>query len=130
MSAHLRKHFRKLRQALRQENLSDADLHRLRLRMKKVSDIGRLTKPLYPGGRRRRFIDRLAKAQETLGKRQDAVVGRQLAAELGTHAPEVAQKAIAAIIERETARIAKQTGRFEAKSPRLFGLKTFWRKAV
>lgn len=130
MAGYLRKHFRKLLRALRQGGLSDSEMHRLRLRMKKVSDIGRLAKLLYQGDRRDRFIDRLGKLQETLGKRQDAVVGRQLAAELGKLAPEATQKAIAAIVARETARIAKQTDRFKAKSSRLFRLKTFWRKAV
>ena len=128
MAGYLRKHFRKLLQALRQGAMSDAELHRLRLRMKKVSDIGAFAKPLYRGARRRRFMRRVAHLQTSLGQRQDAVVARRLAMELGEGAPDAARRAIAIIVEAETSRIAEQTGRFEATSARLFRLKTFWRK--
>jgi CHAD domain-containing protein len=128
MAGYLRKHFRKLLQALRQGAMSDAELHQLRLRMKKVSDIGAFAKPLYRGARRRRFMRRLAKLQTSLGQRQDAVVARRLAMELGEGAPDAARRAIAIIVEAETSRIAEQMGRFEATSARLFRLKTFWRK--
>lgn len=130
MAGYLRKNFRKLLQALRQGAMSDAELHRLRLRMKKLSDIGAFAKPLYRGARRRRFMRSLAKLQTSLGQRQDAVVARRLAMELGEGAPDAARRAIAIIVEAETSRIAEQTGRFEATSARLFRLKKFWRKSA
>ena len=130
MAGYLRKHFRKLLQALRQGALSDAELHKLRLRMKKVSDIGLFAKPLYRGARRRRFMRRLAKLQASLGQRQDAVVARRLAMELGESAPDAAQRAVAILVGAETGRIAEQTARFDAASARLFRLKRFWRKSA
>jgi len=130
IAGYLRTHFRKLLQALRQGVSSDLEMHRLRLRMKKVSDIGQLAKPLYRGARRRRFMRRLAKLQTSLGQRQDAVVARQLAMGLGKTAPEAAQRAIAAIVGAETLRIAEQAARFDATCARLFRLKRFWRKTA
>jgi CHAD domain-containing protein len=130
MAGYLRAHFRKLLQGLRQGGLSDLEMHRLRLRMKKVSDIGELAKPLYRGARRRRFMRRLSKLQASLGQRQDAVVARQLALVLGKLAPEAAQRTIAAIVGAETTRIAEQASRFDATCARLFRLKRFWRKSA
>ena len=130
LSSYLYRQHRKLLKGLKRGSLSDSGMHRLRLRMKKVADIAELAKPLYRGARRRRFMSRLSKLQSSLGKRQDAVVARQLAAGLGRSAPQSAQATVGAIAESERTRIACQASRFAAVCDRLLRVKTFWRKTA
>ena len=130
MASYLRLQYRKLLKALRQDGSSDEKMHKLRLRMKKIGDIGELAELLYRGARHRRFMKCLSKLQSSLGKRQDAVVGRQLAILLGKAAPQAAQKAIAVIVGLETTRIAERTISFASATARLLRLKTFWRKSA
>jgi len=81
----------------RHDTLSEADLHRLRIRAKNLRYVTEFFQSLFRKKRAAAYIDSLRELQDVLGTLNDAVVNRVLLEELGQRGAENkrAQKAIA-----------------------------------
>lgn len=77
-----RRHRRLVRLGGAHADLSEAELHRLRLLAKKLRYAGHAFASLYRGKRVEKYLAQLGAIQDHLGSLNDAVVGRHLLAEL------------------------------------------------
>ncbi|TDQ81441.1 inorganic triphosphatase YgiF [Dongia mobilis] len=77
-----RRHRRLLRLGGAHADLSETDLHRLRLLAKKMRYAAQAFASLYPDKRTERYVGQLGAIQDHLGSLNDAVVGRQLLVDL------------------------------------------------
>jgi len=64
------------------QELSDSDLHRLRILVKKLRYLVGFFQPIYEGRRARAYAEALAQIQDCLGAVNDAVMGRQILREI------------------------------------------------
>jgi inorganic triphosphatase YgiF len=77
-----KRHKRLLRLGGAHAELSETDLHRLRLLAKKMRYAGQAFASLYPDRKTERYIGQLGAIQDHLGSLNDAFVGRQLMVDL------------------------------------------------
>jgi CHAD domain-containing protein len=86
--------FKKVRRLGRHlAELDEADLHRLRIRIKKLRYCGEFFRALYPERAARPFLENVAALQDSLGYLNDQVTARTLIAELNEAAEAKGRKA-------------------------------------
>lgn len=107
------------------EHLDAAALHAIRLRAKRMRYVAEVFAPLYPGKATRRFMRRLARLQDRLGRLNDSAVADALLATLGAGA---AGRAHAAGLVRGflAARSGDARGRIARAWQRFHRLEPFW----
>ena len=66
-------------------DLPEAELHRLRLKAKRLRYAAEVFAPLFPGGQARQFLKRVAALQDALGRLNDGVVAAELMHALADH---------------------------------------------
>jgi len=126
----LAKRHRRLRKLGRRENLSEGELHRLRLLAKKMRYVADFFRSLYGPKATADYIAALSELQDRLGSLNDAVVTDMLLAELDQGSAETpAGRAMALVkgwqargVEAEMDAFAGVWRQFERKKP-------FWRKS-
>lgn len=131
----LQRRYRKIAKADGHDEMSEDELHRLRLRVKKLRDLTDFAKPFYAkplrdGRRHGRFAKRLNALQGELGALQDATVARDMIRALAVGMPAAAQDAAGFVAERQARIVAKQRRRSAAAWADFAELKKFWRKAL
>jgi CHAD domain-containing protein len=129
LTAALQSRYRKIAKADRHDERSEEELHRLRLRVKKLRDLVDFARSFYAGRRLSRFAKRLGVLQNELGALQDAAVARDLIGALAADAPAAAQEAARTVADRQAAFIAKQRGGCAEAWAALVELKRFWRRS-
>lgn len=129
------KRYRKLTKlADRFNELSEDEMHDVRLRAKKLRYAAEFFRPLYPAKSTRKFIKTLVDIQDTLGSLHDAVVGRDLLKVLKSPSQADGQGARSPALERaagvaagfQAARISDDIRRFGEVWPRFAKIKKFW----
>lgn len=127
----LAKRHRRLRKLGRRENLSEGELHRLRLVAKKMRYVAEFFRSLYGSKPAGGYIAALSELQDRLGSLNDAVVTDMLLAELGAGLEDSAaiDRGMALVrgwqarsVESEMGAFAEVWRRFERRKP-------FWRKS-
>lgn len=131
----LDKRHRKLTKlAHRFDELSEDEMHEVRLRAKKLRYAAEFFRPLYPVKHTRKFIKTLIDIQDTLGSLHDAVVGRELLTVLkscgegdsrGSRSPAL-ERAAGVAAGFQAARITDDIRRFGEVWPRFAKIKKFW----
>ena len=107
------------------EHLDTKALHAIRLRAKRMRYVAEVFAPLYPGKATRRFMRRLARLQDRLGRLNDSSVADALLAEMGAgaggraHAAGLVRGFLAAGSRGARGRIARAWARFHQ-------LERFW----
>jgi CHAD domain-containing protein len=105
------------------EHLDTKTLHAIRLRAKRMRYVAEVFAPLYPGKATRRFMRRLARLQDRLGRLNDSSVADALLAEMraGTggraHAAGLVRGFLAAGSRGARGRIARAWARFHRLEP-------------
>jgi inorganic triphosphatase YgiF len=110
------------------QELAPPELHRLRIRLKRLRYAGELLGGLYPGRRRERYLERLPELQDLLGRLADVATAQRLLAGLLERVdpdsrPACARAAgfvggwAAAGAARATRRLVRLWGRFAAARP-------------
>lgn len=105
------------------EHLDPEALHAIRLRAKRMRYVAEVFAPLYPGKATRRFMRRLARLQDRLGRLNDSSVADALLAELGAgaggraHAAGLVRGFLAARSRGARGRIARAWQRFHRLEP-------------
>lgn len=112
--------------------LSESELHRLRLLGKKTRYAVEFFRELFPRKAAKRYHAGLVEIQETLGSLNDAVVSRQLIAELerrmAASAPALTPRAVGVVLGWQAACIDRDIGRFRDVWDRFYAIKPFWTK--
>jgi inorganic triphosphatase YgiF len=118
--------------------LSDGDLHRLRIMVKKLRYAVGFFEPLYRGKRCNAYVAAVGKLQDSLGAVNDAVVGRQLLREFAGSLKNESGEPVAAIenLERALGLVAGWQARgieaerqsFEGLWDEFAGARRFWTK--
>jgi CHAD domain-containing protein len=146
----LGKRYRKLMKLGERRDLAEREMHELRLRAKKLRYAVDFFRSLYRNKRARRFVKALGALQDRLGSLQDAVVGRDLVAQIDTPPFVLSQgrsavssardkvstavrplgRAAAMVIGFQLARIIDDVRRFKDLWSQFAELKGFWRKTV
>jgi triphosphatase len=105
------------------EHLDPEALHAIRLRAKRMRYVAEVFAPLYPGKATRRFMGRLARLQDRLGRLNDSSVADALLAEMGgggggrAHAAGLVRGFLAAGSRGARGRIARAWARFHRLEP-------------
>jgi triphosphatase len=105
------------------EHLDAAALHAIRLRAKRMRYVAEVFAPIYPGKTTRRFMRRLARLQDRLGRLNDSSVADGLLGELGAaagaraHAAGLVRGFLAARSGGARGRIAQAWARFHRLEP-------------
>jgi triphosphatase len=105
------------------EHLDAAALHAIRLRAKRMRYVAEVFAPIYPGKATRRFMRRLARLQDRLGRLNDSSVADGLLGELGAtagaraHAAGLVRGFLAARSGGARGRIARAWARFHRLEP-------------
>jgi triphosphatase len=105
------------------EHLDPEALHAIRLRAKRMRYVAEVFAPLYPGKATRRFMRRLARLQDRLGRLNDSSVADALLAEMGAgaggraHAAGLVRGFLAAGSRGARGRIARAWARFHRLEP-------------
>jgi triphosphatase len=105
------------------EHLDTTALHAVRLRAKRMRYVAEVFAPLYPGKATRRFMRRLARLQDRLGRLNDSSVADTLLADLGAggggraHAAGLVRGFLAAGSRGARGRIARAWARFHRLEP-------------
>jgi CHAD domain-containing protein len=105
------------------EHLDPKSLHAIRLRAKRMRYVAEVFAPLYPGKATRRFMRRLARLQDRLGRLNDSSVADALLAEMGAgsggraHAAGLVRGFLAAGSRGARGRIARAWARFHRLEP-------------
>ena len=105
------------------EHLDAAALHAIRLRAKRMRYVAEVFAPIYPGKATRRFMRRLARLQDRLGRLNDSSVADGLLGELGAgaggraHAAGLVRGFLAAHSGGARGRIARAWQRFHRLEP-------------
>ena len=145
----LGKRYRKLMKLGERRDLAEREMHELRLRAKKLRYAVDFFLSLYRNKRARRFVKALGALQDRLGSLQDAVVGRDLVAQIDrppfvssqgrsavsstrgkTTAFRPLSHAAAMVVGFQLARIIDDVRRFKDLWSEFADLKGFWRKTV
>jgi inorganic triphosphatase YgiF len=131
-AAILQKHHRRMRkQGGRHAELSEPELHRLRIIGKKLRYNAEFFRDLFPKRGRRPYLEQLTMIQETLGSLNDAAVGRglirQLEERLAERAPALAGRAIGLVLGWQAARVAHDLGRIGGVWDGFVELSPFWK---
>ncbi|MFO1057660.1 MAG: CHAD domain-containing protein [Dongiaceae bacterium] len=134
-AALLQKHHRRMRkQGGRHAELSEPELHRLRIIGKKLRYNGEFFRDLFPKRGRRSYLDQLNLIQETLGSLNDAAVGRglirQLEERLAERAPALAGRAVGLLLGWQAARVDADLGRIGGVWDAFVELGPFWRDSA
>ncbi len=112
--------------------LSESELHRLRILGKKTRYAAEFFRELFPRKAAKRYHVALVEIQETLGSLNDAVVSRQLIAELerrlAVTAPALTPRAVGIVLGWQAARIDRDIARFRAVWERFLEIRPFWPK--
>lgn len=138
----LEKRYRKLRKlGGRFAELSEAEMHEVRLRAKTLRYAAEFFVPIYAGKGSKKFIHALTEIQDTLGSLHDAIVGRELLTTVGSpvragkeqsgearRTPGL-ERAMGVAAGFQAARIAGDKRRFASVWPRFRKLKKFWQAA-
>lgn len=127
-----RRHKRMRKYGGRHAELSESELHRLRILGKKTRYAVEFFRELFPRKATRRYHAALVEIQETLGSLNDAVVSRQLIAELerrmAVSVPALTPRAVGIVLGWQAACIDRDVERFGAVWDRFRAAKTFWPK--
>ena len=105
------------------EHLDAAALHAIRLRAKRMRYVAEVFAPIYPGKATRRFMRRLARLQDRLGRLNDSSVADGLLGEIGAgaggraHAAGLVRGFLAARGGGARGRIARAWARFHRLEP-------------
>lgn len=110
--------------------LSEAELHRLRILCKKIRYAAEFFRELFPRKAVKRYHAALVDIQETLGSLNDAAVSRQLIAEverrMAVHAPALTPRAVGVVLGWQAACIDRDVARFRDVWERFHETKPFW----
>jgi inorganic triphosphatase YgiF len=130
----LAKRYRRLRKlGGKYADLAEQDLHQLRLQGKKLRYAAEFFRDLYPGKPTKRFIAAIADVQDHLGSLNDALVSRDLLAELGRRLSKsedagVAAHALGIVQGWQAARIDRDLRELRRIWKQFRGLEPFWEK--
>jgi inorganic triphosphatase YgiF len=112
--------------------LSESELHRLRILGKKMRYATEFFRELFPRKVVKRYHAALVEIQETLGSLNDAVVSRQLIAalerRLAVSVPALTPRAVGVVLGWQAACINRDIDRFRAVWDRFHDTKPFWPK--
>ena len=133
-SAILHRRHRRLRKfGGKRADMSEAELHRLRLMAKKQRYVGEFFRELYPRKATGKYIAALAAIQDALGSLNDALVSRHLVEELERFladapslGPTAAARGAGMILGWQAARIAEDMGKVAGVWKSFLGRKAFW----
>lgn len=127
-----RRHKRLRKYGGKHAELREAELHRLRLLTKKMRYATEFFRELFPRKAAKRYHAALVEIQETLGSLNDAVVSRQLIAELerrmALSAPALAPRAAGVVLGWQAACINRDLQRVGAVWEDFVAAKPFWPK--
>lgn len=125
-----RRHKRLRKYGGRHADLTESELHRLRLLGKKMRYAVEFFRDLYPRKAVKRYHTALVEIQETLGSLNDAAVSRQLVVELerrmASSAPALTPRAVGLVLGWQAARIDGDLRRFGEVWARFADAKPFW----
>jgi inorganic triphosphatase YgiF len=125
-----KRHKRMRRYGGKRAELSESELHRLRLLCKKTRYAVEFFRELFPRKAVKRYHAALVEIQETLGSLNDAAVSRQLIAELerrmAASVPAQTPRAVGIVLGWQAACIDRDIGRFRAVWDRFHAAKPFW----
>jgi len=114
-------------------DLSEPELHRLRLMAKKQRYVAEFFREVYPRKATGKYIDALARIQDVLGPLNDALVSHHLIEELErfladvpSHGPTAAARGAGVILGWQAARIAQDLRRVPGVWKDFLGQKPFW----
>ena len=133
-SAILHRRHRRLRKfGGKRANMSEAELHRLRLMAKKQRYVGEFFRELYPRKATGKYIAALAGIQDVLGSLNDALVSRHLVEELERFladvpslGPTAAARGAGVILGWQAARIAEDISKVSGVWKGFLKRKAFW----
>ncbi len=133
-AAILRRRHRRLRKfGGKRADLSETELHRLRLMAKKQRYVGEFFRELYPRKATGKYIAALAAIQDVLGSLNDALVSRHLVEELERYLAEVpdlgpsaAARGAGIILGWQAARIAEDRSKVAGIWKNFLARKIFW----
>jgi inorganic triphosphatase YgiF len=131
----LQRHHRRLRkQGGRHADLSEPELHRLRIISKKLRYNAEFFRDLFPKKGRRAYLEQLGEIQETLGSLNDAAVSRglirQLEERLAERVPALAGRAVGLVLGWQAACIAGDLGRIGAVWESFIEIEPFWKDSA
>ncbi len=128
-----RRHRRLRKFGGKRADMSEAELHRLRLMAKKQRYVGEFFRELYPRKATGKYIAALAAIQDVLGSLNDALVSRHLVEELERFlanvpslGPTAAARGAGIILGWQAARIAEDMGKVAGIWKGFLGRKIFW----
>ncbi len=128
-----RRHRRMRKFGGKRADLSEAELHRLRLMAKKQRYVAEFFRELYPRKATGKYIAALAAIQDVLGSLNDALVSRHLVEELERFlanvpslGPTAAARGAGVILGWQAARVAEDLGQVAGTWKNYLGRKTFW----
>jgi inorganic triphosphatase YgiF len=125
-----KRHKRMRRYGGKHADLSESELHRLRILCKKTRYAAEFFRELFPRKAVKRYHAALVEIQETLGSLNDAAVSRQLIAEverrMALQAPALTPRAVGVVLGWQAACIDRDVGRFRDVWDRFHDTKTFW----
>ena len=128
-----RRHRRLRKFGGKRADLSEAELHRLRLMAKKQRYVAEFFRELYPRKATGKYLAALAAIQDVLGSLNDALVSRHLVEELERFladvpslGPTAAARGAGIILGWQAARIAEDMGKVAGAWKIFLGRKAFW----
>jgi inorganic triphosphatase YgiF len=128
-----RRHKRLRKFGGKRADLSESELHRLRLMAKKQRYVGEFFRELYPRKATGKYITALAAIQDVLGSLNDALVSRHLVEELERYlaavpslGPSAAARGAGVILGWQAARIAEDRNKVAGIWKNFLGRKIFW----
>jgi triphosphatase len=128
-----RRHRRLRKFGGKRANLSEAELHRLRLMAKKQRYVAEFFRELYPRKATGKYIAALAAIQDVLGSLNDALVSRHLVEELERFladvpsvGPTASARGAGVILGWQAARIAEDLGKISGVWKSFLERKSFW----
>jgi CHAD domain-containing protein len=125
-----RRHKRMRKYGGKHAELSESELHRLRILGKKTRYAVEFFRELFPRKAAKRYHARLIEIQEALGSLNDAVVSRQLIAELerrmAASMPALTPRAVGIVLGWQAARIDGDIRRFGDVWQKFVDVKPFW----
>ena len=128
-----RRHKRLRKFGGKRADMSESELHRLRLMAKKQRYVGEFFRELYPRKATGKYIAALAAIQDVLGSLNDALVSRHLVEELERYlaavpslGPSAAARGAGVILGWQAARIAEDRSKVAGIWKSFLGRKTFW----
>lgn len=127
-----RRHKRLIKLGGKRADLDEPELHRLRLRAKKLRYAAEFLRSLYPRKPVKRYLAAVMQIQDVLGSLNDAVVSRDLLPELerriSAGAPDLSGRAVGIVQGWQAARIASDLRRFRGVWKSFRGCPAFWQR--